>query len=637
MIEYNKDNPLRVCTLASGYDSQCLALERLKQVFPEFDYELVAWAEFDPESNLPIEKQPAVIAHNALFPQWKDRNWGDITKIDWEKVPDFDLLFQSTPCFVAGTLILTHDGYKPIEEVKVGDYVLTHTNQFKRVTAVGSKSYSGTMVKLWGMGTDIIYCTEEHPFYVRRMYKKGHEWERCFHEPEWIKAKNLDKNTYLGYAINTKSEMPKWDGSIDNRYGHANQVNHLLPLFTNPSFWYLMGRYVGDGWKRTNEKYGSSIIICCSERNHDSLIKAFEDCGLHICEVNERTVTKVHCAMNELHDFVGRYGYYAYGKKIDTETLNLPVEYLKSFLDGYLDSDGCFDGTLYKTCSVSRELCFGIAQCVAKVYHRPFAIYRVARPETTKIEGRVVNQRDSYNVVWKLTADKQDKAFYEDGYIWYPLSKLPILQEDSIEVFNMSVEDDESYTANGAIVHNCQSISAAGLQHGFTHGSGTRSSIIWNVHDCVRIKRPKIICSENVAAILSGKFLPTLQLWLKELERMGYVNFMPPEFPTPWNGGHTKNGCINSKDMGCPQNRLRWFCVSILRTEDNPNPKYHFPKPFKLEKCLADVLEEKVEESLFLSDDMLSRFCTKSLEEEEGGGIKEPIECDDFEDFFVQG
>lgn len=97
-MEYNKNNPLRVVTLCSGYDSQCLALDRLKQDFPEFDYELIAWSEFDPESNQPLDKQPAVIAHNALFPQYADRNLGDMTKIDWEKVPDFDLLFYSTPC-----------------------------------------------------------------------------------------------------------------------------------------------------------------------------------------------------------------------------------------------------------------------------------------------------------------------------------------------------------------------------------------------------------------------------------------------------------------------------------------------------------------------------------------------------------
>lgn len=98
-MEYNKDNPLRVITLCSGYDSQCLALERLKRDFPEFDYELVNWSEFDPETpNTPLHKQPPVIAHNALFPQWKDRNLGDMTKIDWTTIPDFDLLFYSTPC-----------------------------------------------------------------------------------------------------------------------------------------------------------------------------------------------------------------------------------------------------------------------------------------------------------------------------------------------------------------------------------------------------------------------------------------------------------------------------------------------------------------------------------------------------------
>ena len=97
-MEYTKENPLRVVTLFSGYDSQCLALNRLKKQFPMFDYELVAWCEFDPESKAAIEKQPAVVAHNALFPQWADRNLGDITKVDEHDVPDCDLITYSFPC-----------------------------------------------------------------------------------------------------------------------------------------------------------------------------------------------------------------------------------------------------------------------------------------------------------------------------------------------------------------------------------------------------------------------------------------------------------------------------------------------------------------------------------------------------------
>lgn len=107
-MKYTKQHPLRVVTLCSGYDSHCLALNKLKAHYPGFDYELIAWSEFDPESNTPLDKQPAVVAHNALFPQWKDRNLGDMTKIDWTKVDDFDLLFYSTPCQSVSAAGLQH-------------------------------------------------------------------------------------------------------------------------------------------------------------------------------------------------------------------------------------------------------------------------------------------------------------------------------------------------------------------------------------------------------------------------------------------------------------------------------------------------------------------------------------------------
>lgn len=77
-------------TAFSGYDSQCLALERLARDFPDaFAYELVGWSEID---------RHAIAAHNALFPDASERNYGDISKIDWNAVPDFDLFTYSFPC-----------------------------------------------------------------------------------------------------------------------------------------------------------------------------------------------------------------------------------------------------------------------------------------------------------------------------------------------------------------------------------------------------------------------------------------------------------------------------------------------------------------------------------------------------------
>lgn len=101
MVRYSKEKPLRVFTAFSGYDSQCLALERLKAKREGFDYELVGWSEIEPS---------AIKAHNLLFPQWADRNFGDISKIDWEIAPDFDLFTYSSPCTDFSTAGLQRGG-----------------------------------------------------------------------------------------------------------------------------------------------------------------------------------------------------------------------------------------------------------------------------------------------------------------------------------------------------------------------------------------------------------------------------------------------------------------------------------------------------------------------------------------------
>ena len=82
--KYTDENPLRVVTLCSGYDSQLMALRNIG-----IPCVCVGWSEID---------KYAIRAHDAVFPEVADRNLGDMTKIDWSKVDDFDLLFYSTPC-----------------------------------------------------------------------------------------------------------------------------------------------------------------------------------------------------------------------------------------------------------------------------------------------------------------------------------------------------------------------------------------------------------------------------------------------------------------------------------------------------------------------------------------------------------
>lgn len=135
----------------------------------------------------------------------------------------------------------------------------------------------------------------------------------------------------------------------------------------------------------------------------------------------------------------------------------------------------------------------------------------------------------------------------------------------------------------------CQDFSNAGLQKGGTEGSGTRSSLLWECRRAIVAKKPKFLLMENVAALVSQKFIGTFNKWQLELERYGYTNF---------------SQVLNAKDYGVPQNRERIFMLSIL----NCTQAYYFPETFTLTKRLKDVLENNVDEKYYLSDKSIAGF-----------------------------
>ena len=80
---------VRVFTLFSGYESQLMALMLLSMKHPKYKFELVGWCEID---------DAAIRSHNSVFPEYTHVHYKDVTKIDWSKVPEFDLLFYSSCC-----------------------------------------------------------------------------------------------------------------------------------------------------------------------------------------------------------------------------------------------------------------------------------------------------------------------------------------------------------------------------------------------------------------------------------------------------------------------------------------------------------------------------------------------------------
>lgn len=136
----------------------------------------------------------------------------------------------------------------------------------------------------------------------------------------------------------------------------------------------------------------------------------------------------------------------------------------------------------------------------------------------------------------------------------------------------------------------CQDISQAGKQMGLKEGSGTRSALLWYVIDAIEVLQPKYFLQENVAALVSRKFMPDFQKWLDKLSSLGYVS--------RW-------ARLNAKNYGVPQNRDRVFLLSMRQ---DVAFDYQFPEPFELSTRLEDVLEEEVAGRYFLKDDAVSKF-----------------------------
>ena len=179
-----------------------------------------------------------------------------------------------------------------------------------------------------------------------------------------------------------------------------------------------------------------------------------------------------------------------------------------------------------------------------------------------------------------------------------------------VHAAELKITDRDKYCYILTYSFPCQDLSLAGKQKGMSKGSSTRSGLLWEVErildECVEL--PQVLLMENVPQVIGTKNIKDFQLWRSKLEKLGYSNYVQ---------------LLNAKNYGIPQNRNRCFMVSILG-------KYHysFPHKKKLKLKLKDLLEDKVDDKYYLSDEMVNFFIANSEKQKElGNGFRfDPFE-----------
>lgn len=408
-----------------------------------------------------------------------------------------DVFIGGTPCFAAGTMVLTPSGYRPIEEIRVGDMVVAGSGALRRVTAAGSKMAKVGRLKV--LGRPDVTCTPNHPFMCVEM-----------------KRDNRRKSPTYGSAIPTgdfaktraDEVAGKYVGRVSRNFGGVD-----APRFpkcgnaTDADIMELAGWYLGDGYIRRftgKSKKCVTFALCSPDK-----IRRFTERFGGIVHITDQGDKQTICC-TALADWLSEnFGERAHAKRVPYWCYGHPDAY--TLIAGYRMTDGTTQGAITRFSTVSPALAYGIADILGNA---SVCIQRT--PPTCTIQGRTVNQRDYFVVSWAHGKTPRTKFIGER----YATKARGFTGTDgTVRVYNITVEDEHTYIANGLLSHNCQDVSAAGLRRGMAEGSGTRSSLAFEFVRLIGELRPRWIVWENVFGVLSD---PSFPGFLTALAERGY-------------------------------------------------------------------------------------------------------------------
>src|SRR3990167_3462158 len=167
-----------------------------------------------------------------------------LVELPWDSRPDRDQAWyeketknmtsrdigQELLCVLGGTKIITDDGFKYIEDIKVGDLVLTHTGKFQRVTKTMNRLENSKKVKKVSVPMcrkSDIPITTNHPILTLEKIKKVDV--------------SLTVTSVFSKLLETKNIKTSWNSldDLEQKYGQyvINQyINGLFPKLNSSVF-----------------------------------------------------------------------------------------------------------------------------------------------------------------------------------------------------------------------------------------------------------------------------------------------------------------------------------------------------------------------------------------------------------------
>ena len=384
---------------------------------------------------------------------------------------DFDGIIHLLPygCFVKDTGI-TVEGYlqKPIQDIKMGEKVLTHKGEFKKVTKTFRRDYKGQILKVDCGGKLNLEITPEHPVLLAKSFVRNHK--KIIQGLDFVPTKEAKKGDFIAIPIpkgvkNLKSF--EWQ----KEYRRKPKWEDIKKFPYSPELLRMLGYWLAEGSIHREEKRYVRGVYFSFARHEKDYINDIID----IIKNNFRArigQDKRPDRPNSAELYIGNRNLGEIilalcGERCDTKilhnnlmTLEAPLQ--KEILKGFFRGDGCFTDkygeTTYRGVTTSKNLATQLFWLLVRNRIKPSFVEQHIKNRKLSYMLKIANAEGIKRLEDErltVTNRKNYVRFRElKDYFLAPIREIETIDFEG-KVYNLEVKDHHSYVANFLACHNC--------------------------------------------------------------------------------------------------------------------------------------------------------------------------------------
>lgn len=399
-----------------------------------------------------------------------------------------EIVIVPSHCLLPGTTIQCNPKIKPIEEIKQGNFVYTHKGRARKVTKLFKRPYTGDVHKIipWYFSLGVT-ATSEHPIYAIKTVKNC-SWTKglvckptvahlryCYHhfyeqyQPQWVLARDIEKGDVLLYPRLNKIKNCT---SIPIKYRFRDRVIKRT-IKVDKAFCRLIGYYLAEGY--SNQRDAIAFTFSPSEAVYLDDVKKLMKLLFGLKCKQGKTRGDLIFYSRWLRKFFENLLYgsnkqkRAFTKALPKWMLFLPLDRQVEIFKGWWRGDkGSTSSRILANQMKTICLRLGIMPGIrvdSRSAHRLRGKHKIGnRMISAAYDNFIFNSLTFFEDKFNLLYEDEFKEFnykldrrhgwIDEKYVYLPVRKIEKSHYDGY-VYNLEVEDDNSYLTEFAAVHNC--------------------------------------------------------------------------------------------------------------------------------------------------------------------------------------